>query len=67
MDRVLGAVRIAKDEVGDAEQPPKRCLHQLRVGIEIAVPGRNDQVSLLGRHPCGTESLSALLHPGVGW
>ena len=60
LDGILGAVGIAKDEAGDAIQPAERCLHQLREGIEVPVPGQLDERSLHGRHPVGAKHPFAL-------
>jgi hypothetical protein len=60
LDRVLGAIRIAEDEVGDAMQPREGSPHQLGIGFVIAVPGRDDQVSLHPRHHFGAGHLPVL-------
>lgn len=59
LDRVLGAIPIAKDEASDAGEPVERELHQLREGIEVPVPGPYDDVSLHGCHRFGTKHVSA--------
>jgi hypothetical protein len=65
LDRILGAIRIAQDEVGDAEQPVMRCLHELGVGIDVSAHRLFDQRSLHGRHRIGAKHLSALYTLGV--
>ncbi len=69
LDRILGAIRVAQDEVGDAEQPGMRCPHQLGVGIDVSAHRLFDQRSLHGRHRFGAKHISALSHirrPQVG-
>ena len=61
LDRILGTVRIAKDEVGDTEQAGIRQLHQLGVGVVISVPGSFDQISHR-YHRFGVGHIPALIH-----
>ena len=60
LDRILGAIRVAQDEVGDAEQPRMRCPHELGVGIDVTAHRPLDQLPLHGRHRFGAKHISAL-------
>ena len=62
LHRILGAIGVAQDEVGDAEQPRMRCLHELGVGIDVSAHRPFDQRSLHGRHRFGAKHISALSH-----
>ena len=60
LEGILGAMRVAEDEVGDALEPRRGCLHQLCEGIEIAGLGPFDEMSLHGRHRSGAKDFPAL-------
>ena len=47
---ILGAIDVAKDEVGDTLQQRESRPHQLREGFEVSAPGSFDERSLHGRH-----------------
>ena len=60
LDRVLGAVRIPKDERCDAVQPIGRRLRQDGEGGVIALTCPFDECSIHPRHPCGATVVAAL-------
>ena len=62
LEGILGTMRIAEDELGDAFEPRRRYLHQLCEGIEVTGPGPLDEVSLHGRHRCGARHFLTLSH-----
>ena len=61
--RILGAIGIAKDEVGDADWPGMRRFDELGAGVDVSVHRLFDQGSQHGRHRFGVKQTLALSHP----
>jgi hypothetical protein len=59
LDRILGAIVIAEDEVSDTGEARRRYPHQLCEGIRIATLGPFDQVSLHRCHRYGANPYRA--------
>ena len=59
LHRILGAIGIAQDEVGDSVQPRCSRPHQLGEGVRIPALGLFDQVSLHRCHRYGAGSIPA--------
>ena len=62
LDRILGAVRIPKDERRDPVQATGRCLGQRGEGCVITFLGPLDECSIHPRHPCGAADVATLTH-----
>ena len=62
LDRILGAVRIPKDERRDPVQATGRRLSQRGEGCVVTIPGPVDECSIHPRHPCGAADLATLTH-----
>ena len=66
LDRILGAVAVAKDEPGDVEQPGMGEPDQVRVRVHVPVAGLDDQLSLHLRHRFGARH-SLALSQSMSW
>ncbi len=62
LNRILGAVRIPKDEGRDPVQASGRCLGQRGEGGVITLLGPLDECSIHPRHPCGAADVATLTH-----
>lgn len=62
LDRILGAVRIPKDERRDPVQATGCRLSQRGEGCMVTSSGSLDECSIHPRHPCGAADVATLTH-----